>query len=505
MILVFLALALMPAAAQATWLRAETASFVGYSEGSERTLREAMRELQDFDGLLRMLTQIDPSGSTAKLPIYFVANDEFATLGVNTPRISGFYKAGAGSIAAFVGKGQGQVGGNNDDANHTLFHEYTHHFMLQHSRAAYPAWYVEGFAEYVATARFEKDYTEFGGISAGRARTLLGQTWLPMRQVMTSRVDGVPLASRGQFYSMSWLAVHYLSRDDTRRAQLRAYLGALAGGTPPEAAFTTSFGMSYDDFGKTLRRYLEGKEITVTRMRGARAGRSTTDPVTALTRLPAAADRLLIPGVALAAFDFRGAGARPQGDAAREKKLLATVRAGAVANDDYADLVAAEAEIKLGDRAAGIARLDARLVRNPDDAQALYLRGMTQLIDAERARDKEGLRRARILLTRANAARPDDYRILSGHVRSYATLDLPPKEVEVLMRAVELAPQVPELSMQAARVQAQRGDRATATALLTPIANSPHGGGMARMAAILLAAISTGKLPVVPVEQGTAQ
>lgn len=497
-----LLLLLLPVAAQAAWMRAETESFVGYSRGNERSFREAMRELQDFDRLLRLLTTIDPGPPAAKLPIYFLDTGEFPSLGVNTPNIGGFYRAGLGSVAAFVGNNR-LVGGGRD--NHVLFHEYTHHFMLQNTRAVYPAWYVEGFAEYVATARFEKDFTEFGGVSTGRAAALLGRPWLPIRKLMTSRVADISTYDRGQFYAMSWLTVHYLSRDEGRRAQLRAYLKAIGdSGTPPDAAFTAAFGMSYEEFGKALRRYLEGKEITLSRMTGERAGRSDADPVTVLTRLPPSADRLIVPAAALAAIDFRPAGARGTADAAREKRLLATVRAAADAGDDFADLVAAEAEIKLGDRAAGIARLDARLARVPDDAQALYLRGMTQLIDAEAARDKEGLRRARILLTSANAARPDDYRILAGHARSYATVDLPPKEVEVLMRAVELAPQVGELALQAARVQARRGDRETAVKLLTPLANSPHGGGMAQAAARLLAAIAVSR-PVVPVAGGAGE
>lgn len=484
-----LALLLVPVAAQATWLRAETESFVGYSRGNERSFREAMRELQDFDQLLRLLTRIDPGPPAAKLPIYFVDNGEFATLGMTARNIGGFYRAGPGYIAAFVGTRE--VPGL-DDNNHVLFHEYTHHFMLQHTRAAYPAWYVEGFAEYVSTARFEKAFTEFGGVGVGRARTLLGRNWLPIKRVMTSRVTDMSIDDRGQFYAMSWLTVHYLSRDEGRRAQLRAYLKAIDTGTPPDAAFTTAFGVSYEEFGKLLRRYLEGKELTVSRLTGPGMGRSTADPIISLTRLPDAAERLVVPSAALSAIDFRGANARGPDDAARETKLLATVRAAAAAGGDFADLVAAEAEIKLGDRAAGIARLDAILKRTPDDAQALYLRGMTQLVDAEAARDQEGLRRARVFLTRANAARPDDYRILAGHARSYATLDLSPKSVEVLMRAVELAPQVGDLAMQAARVQARRGDRQTAKALLRPLANDPHGGGRAAAASRLLATLDRG-------------
>ena len=40
-----------------------------------------------------------------------------------------------------------------------LFHEYVHHFMLQHFSVAYPAWFVEGYAELFSNTRFERDGT----------------------------------------------------------------------------------------------------------------------------------------------------------------------------------------------------------------------------------------------------------------------------------------------------------------------------------------------------------
>ena len=45
----------------------------------------------------------------------------------------------------------------NLDPQQVLFHEYTHHFMFQHFSAAYPSWYVEGFAETAATIVMKPD------------------------------------------------------------------------------------------------------------------------------------------------------------------------------------------------------------------------------------------------------------------------------------------------------------------------------------------------------------
>jgi hypothetical protein len=55
--LLLLALALValtPASALAEWRRAESAHFVVYSDGSERSLREYTAKLERFDALMRL-------------------------------------------------------------------------------------------------------------------------------------------------------------------------------------------------------------------------------------------------------------------------------------------------------------------------------------------------------------------------------------------------------------------------------------------------------------------
>ena len=492
-LLVYLLL-LWPQVATARWLRAESASFVGYSRGSEAALRQRLTELQRFDALLRLLTGVTPSASTARLPVYVVDTGDFHVLGESGRRLSGFYTVSPGGIAAFV------TGSNVAGGDIVLLHEYTHHFMFEASGAAYPAWYVEGFAEYMATAVLGAKDTEFGEVEPGRGRDLVQGSWLPMRKVMTARIADLRADDLPLFYAQGWLTVHYMLRDADRNRRLREYLRAINAGKPAEAAFETAFGFGYDELGKRLHRYIGSRDITKTRMNRPI---TASDAAATVTTLPPAADALLLPGVRLGMLAFDGSARAATGDNA---DLLAAIRKGAARypDDRFAQDVLAEAEVKLGDRAAGIAALDTQLTARPNDPQLLYVRAMTLIVDAEAAAragapTPEAMHRARVMLTRANAARPDDYRILAAHARTEPLGKFGDRELDVLLRAVELAPQVSYNAMLAARALIARGDRDRARSLLTPIANNPHGGAMADRAGHILARLgSSGPLPDLP-------
>lgn len=60
-------------AAEAKWLRADTDSFIIYSESNEKSLLEFAQNLQRFDTTLRLLFKVETPGEESKLPIYLVA------------------------------------------------------------------------------------------------------------------------------------------------------------------------------------------------------------------------------------------------------------------------------------------------------------------------------------------------------------------------------------------------------------------------------------------------
>ena len=80
-------------------------------------------------------------------------------------------------------------GDKNDlSANAVLQHEYAHHFMFSSwPGAAFPSWFIEGFAEFHATAVVDTD----GGVVLGappqyRAQSILNGNWLPLDKLLVA-------------------------------------------------------------------------------------------------------------------------------------------------------------------------------------------------------------------------------------------------------------------------------------------------------------------------------
>ena len=107
-----------------------------------------------------------------------------------------------------------------------LFHEYAHHFMWQYAANAYPAWYIEGFAEYFATARFERRRIDLGNFSPGRIASIVQGNWLPMDRVLFGQPRELDREGMARYYAQSWLIAHYFYSTAERQAALRRYLAA---------------------------------------------------------------------------------------------------------------------------------------------------------------------------------------------------------------------------------------------------------------------------------------
>jgi hypothetical protein len=180
--LAILSLLLIATPAQAEWRRAESPNFVLYGNLSEEALRQRIRLLEDFDALLRTITSVREAPSPNRLHVYIVTGPrQLRAIRNLPPTTAGFYSATTEGVAAFVDGSASEMG------NEILFHEYAHHFMLQHRPNAYPSWYIEGFAEYYMTARFGAQGAEIGNASRGRAEWLINAPWLPMARVIAGR------------------------------------------------------------------------------------------------------------------------------------------------------------------------------------------------------------------------------------------------------------------------------------------------------------------------------
>lgn len=473
-------------AAQARWLRAETAHFVLYSDGPEANLRRFAGDLETFDLLLRSLHGMDPKAPSArKLDIYLVAgsNDLQRVLPTASESVAGIYRANLGDTYAVVVRGERGSG----DGQRFLFHEYVHHFMLQHFAAAYPAWLMEGYAEYFGATRIEPDQIEVGVAPAGRARNLTNLPWLPLSQVVgLAPPTGTGRDGRGigaMYYAQSWLLTHYMLSDAGRRARLADYTVAVAGGADSVSAFEKALGMDLIAGEKTLKSYLRSTP-------GIRYPRTETPGAEAtITTLPPSADALLLEAQRLKS-------GVPKAEQPAFLQLIRE-RAARFPDDRLAVLTLARAEITFGDRAAGEALLTRRIGVDARDADALWLMALSRIFagDAEPARRAALYAEAGPWLGKAFAVDANRYQILYDFAQSRSLTPGYPSDntLTVLLKAQSLAPQVGPIRLSAARALMKRGRFDAAIVMLTPLANSPHGGPSAAAAQRLIAQAKTGQ------------
>lgn len=459
------ALALFAAApARAEWLRAESPHFIVYGDVSEGDMRTYVRKIERFDSVLRLYYPVPAARESGKLEIFLGRGiDDLRRISPGLGSgVAGFYTADIDRVFAVVDL-------SRSEGDSTLFHEYGHHFMLANMAAAYPGWFIEGFAEYYATMDLTPGRIKVGLHSPGRMNSLnVGvNSWVPMETVLGSRTSQLRPGQGFSYYAQAWALTNYLMSTPDNRRKLNLYLRAvMAGADPIEALQGTIdrtpqqlqndvrnhlYGYKYD----TLQQVIPPAEVSISRM-----SRSARDLVFADLRL----DRLGPEGKAEFLSQTRAAAGRHPGD-----RLAAIVLAKvAIHEEKWAEAEAALASL-----------VDAGTA----DVDALRLTAVARMkrADVEGVEDAERLalyRSAQGLLTRAVQADPTDYRVYLALADNRQTAPGYPtdNDLNILLAAADYAPQVTTTRFRAARALINEGIYQQAIDLLAPIANNPHGG-----------------------------
>jgi tetratricopeptide (TPR) repeat protein len=459
-------------AAQAAWYRAETDRFVVFGEGQEAQVRDYAVKLTTFDRVLRLLNPIGaerPVGG--KVEVYLVRGlGEMRRVRPSIGAgIAGFYSGNNEAMFAVA-----DVDREGLKAQQVLFHEYAHHFMLANFPAAYPAWFVEGWAEYYQTVEITPDQIKVGDYSDNRVEWLWLGRWLPLDELLTKRVSDLRDEGQAAFYAQAWLLMHYMRSDPERAAQLNAAMLAISKGEEPLTAFKAATGAEPKQLDKRLQRY---RKLPVLLMKN-----SEPSPEVTVTQLPASADDLLLENLRLMSSPLEPV----------DTRLLEQIRAKAARypGERLAEMTLARAEFIYGDVGKAQAILDARIAMDPKDEDALVLAGVGQHIAGLRdpARMAERFRAARRYFGKAHTLDSNDFRTLYHYARSRQLEANYPtdNDVAALLQARAFAPSVLEISMHAGAALMHRGRKAEAALVLSPLLNSPHGGSTAQVAKALL-------------------
>lgn len=261
-----------PAIAAEDWWMAESDHFRVYSAGDEEDAREMAFELERVDQAMRMFRGMPLEGEeipeSSKPNVYqFGSTDDIGAL-IGSSSVAGFFIPRAGNSVAFVPleernrRRRGSLGARREqsftlDPASVIRHEYAHYFMFQHAPAAYPFWYVEGFAELFGAMELNGDSFNLGEAPHYRQQSIqhLG---FNIREILDPDIEDANLFDVERQYAYGWMVTNYLSFEPSRQGQLIEYLNLLNQGVPNLDAAEQAFG-DLNQLQRDLESYRRGR------------------------------------------------------------------------------------------------------------------------------------------------------------------------------------------------------------------------------------------------------
>lgn len=470
------ALSVAAGAAEPVWHAAETQHFIIYSKSPQQRIEQLATDLESYDKLIRMATNISDDVQPVKVRVYEVdgMNDVQKALGMDeTTGVAGFYTSN--SLGPYLVTPHSIDAGIDPEftAAIVLHHEYAHHLMLQYFPVAYPGWYIEGFAELIGASKMMDDgRIGYGTPAKYRGHDIAGTDWVPLQELLThEKVYGLDT------YAQGWAVTHFFTFDKTRAQEFRQYLAALnAGQSFADAAKV------FGDLGKLDREARAYVTSSSFEYRPVKV--DIAKPVIQSVRTLSAGEAALIPEVIaysdtnLDQIDKKGV---------REHELMLRQhnldRTRAIVqqypNDPFALRFLAEIEYSLGDYAESEAAADRLLAIQPSDVHGLARKAIDMAVQARNLpaeRKAVALAEARSLASKANhldiyAALP----LLAYYETFHEAGEQAPKDaVDGLRQAVSTEPRETVGRELLVDELASEHQWAEAIYWLGPLANDPH-------------------------------
>lgn len=459
------------APAHAEWWEARTAHFIIYSEDSEQSTREFATKLERYDNALRSLqsTKFEPiTEDWQKVTIYrFGDVDDISRL-AHGPA-AGFYIPRLVPVAFTPIRDSKTLGSikhrdsrTDLDPQSVLFHEYAHHFMFKYFPAGYPSWYVEAFAETLATIDLHEDGTfHVGNPPNWRSDALFRGMLTVTPQSLLASTAKPDFEDWYGYYTVGWLMNHYLTFDPDRQGQLQQYLKLVASGVPSGDAARQAFG-DLDKLASEIGRYKSRGKLYGIDVRPA----NTAPPKVTMRKLredEAAIMPVKIQSKAgVTRSEAGGVASKARSIAARYPTSLPVQLALSEAEFDAENLDAAEAA---ADRA---------LQLDPNSLDALVAKGEALLEKGEK--DKTYLPKARVWFDKAHDVDPKHPAPLLDNYLTYFEAGQPiPENVLIGLEGAYLAaPHYRDLRLVLARQLLSERKGPLARDILLPVALNPH-------------------------------
>jgi hypothetical protein len=222
------------------WFRAESSNFIVYSDASQENVSLLLDKLERFDQVLRLYIKIDKdNASKQKTTLYYLAkvrnlnviDTERAAysiglvnsceLGVQSFGAHMYFKQNTDKPIEQQPENEGLV---------YIFEAHARHFLYRYTNMRAPTWYIDGFAQYFASTRFNNTEALVGlapkSIGEYLAMTSSGDRALDYSDILLqkdfknfsqSRALKAPL----EFQARSWILMHYILSSPLSRLRAR--------------------------------------------------------------------------------------------------------------------------------------------------------------------------------------------------------------------------------------------------------------------------------------------
>lgn len=470
----FVSILVFASPAHAEWWEARTNHFVIYSQDDEKDTRSFATQLERYDNALRSLqsTKFQPiTADWQRVTIYrYGETDDIGRL-AHAPGVAGFYKPSLAPVE-FTPVRESKLLGSivrNDsrtdlDPRSVLFHEYAHHFMFQYFPAGYPSWYIEAFAETLATIDLKSDGTfHLGNPPQYRSDFLFhGMTTVTPKSLLasTSKPDFEEFYA---YYSVGWLMNHYLTFEPSRKGQLQTYLRLVDDGVPSGDAARKAFG-DLDKLDSEIERYKNKGRLYGADVRPA----NMAPPQVTMRRLSPDEEAVMSVKVRSKA----GVSHSDAGGIAADARDVAR----RYPNSYAVQLELAEAELDAEHLEASEAAADKAVALQPEGIDGLIAKGRAVFERGKKAKDKALLEQARTWLAKAHDVDPHHPAPLLYNYLSYFYEGgpIPQSALVGLEQAYLAAPHYADLRLILSRQLLSEKKGPLAREILLPLALDPH-------------------------------
>ncbi len=468
-----------------TWFRAESQHFVVYSNTRHSDVAGLLSKLERFWFALREFSQVDlnPPADTPKQELYYLDDEHtLATIDPEAPPYAiGLYTS---SPDAAMGFGVHMYYGEDarvplekrpeNEGLSYIFQAYARDFFYRHSPQRTPLWFIDGYAQFFSTTRFDGDQAVIGMApeALGKLLQRLGAGYLYSLDYADVLVgndsdghnEAGPAGIKNEFEARSWVLTHWILSNHDNLAKFQAYIAATSAGEDRVKAFKRVFGLTPGELNHTLWLYL--RKLQALKM----TFKSLPEADISFTDLPDSADQLLLAQAAL----------KSDPGARYGHTLLTQVRAAAAKFPDsaLAQLTLARAEILYGDPNTVLPWLEkATQAKTPEYAEAQYLLGRAEMAIA-------AYPKAVTAFAHAAEADPKSPAVAYGFYRSslLASHALDEDAAGAAVLAYQEAPQVDAYAYHAGLVYAHLGRRDDALLALHSVADNPRSSVWAPLA-----------------------